>query len=105
MTWRRTPSKYEGECHCGIDFMGEDFYLTIFYRVNHWGSPATWWEPAEGAEIEIDRILMQWDVPGEERPLFEATGTLLDDLAEHTRVNEAVQDDAANVDLDYDYEG
>lgn len=91
-----------------LDMMGFDFIAEVEFRVTYWGCKAQTYGPpencypAEGPEWEVDAIYLRDDRVGRIGPEFEATGALLDVLAECDAVTEAIEREIADGQLDYD---
>jgi hypothetical protein len=80
------------EASVSLDFMGEDFIASVFYRVTSWGEGRRIWStmisPPDPLEWEIEKITLQREFfdPRAFRyalgPEFEATGALFRVLAD-----------------------
>jgi hypothetical protein len=72
-----------------FNFMGFDFLAEIEYRVTYWGCPAKTYGPpencypAEAPEWEVESIAIWLDIPGEDYPMHETTGKLLEHLSNY----------------------
>jgi hypothetical protein len=88
--------------------MGFDFLAEIEYRVTHWGCPAKTYGPpencypAEAPEWEVESIAIWLDIPGEDYPMHETSGKLLDSLADHfaEQIEEAISEYEFAPDID-----
>jgi len=79
--WRGCSSGTTLDASRGITLMGFDFYVVVEFTMFSQGHDATWDDPAEGPEYQIDKILLHRDEVGFLGPPFEATGELYDVIA------------------------
>lgn len=92
----------KGTAHFVVDLMGFDFYATVDFTFRP-GCGPSWcrrigtWDPPEPDEIEIHAIWLQLDEPGKLSPKWEIDGALLDVIAELTRVDDAVREEASEL--------
>ena len=95
----------------GIEFMGFDFVVDVYYKVTSKGGKETYsiygWDPADGPEFEIMEINMWRDEPTcratSKTPMFAATGELFNVLANLAAIRNAVEQDIIDGGLD-DYD-
>ncbi len=85
-----------GTAYASTDFMGFDASLTIEYQITDFGYPATWDDPGEGPEFEIDSIVMQIEGEDGPGPEFDLTGRLLGEFCRSRIVNDAVSETIAD---------
>jgi len=84
------------KANCGLDMFGIDFWVTINFRVTFWGAPATYYDPEEYIEYEIDKIVLQSDTSRRLGPEFEATGELFETLCNLSQVKESCDEVACD---------
>jgi len=86
-----------GTAEAFVPFMGFDAYATIEYQITDFGYPASWDEPGEGPEFEIESITLRVEnEDGEAGPEFDLTGRLLTEFCCSQRINEAVYETIAD---------
>ena len=88
--------------------MDTDWVVKIEYNVTSYGAPATYWDPAEDMEFDIEKIWISQDLGAKiVRPEFELTGAMFDlvadlpivqdDIMQH--INDSYDDDEPDWDL------
>jgi hypothetical protein len=89
--------------------MDTDWVVTIEYKITSHGAAATYWDPAEDVEWDIEKIWISQDLGRKiVCPEFELTGAMFDlvadlpvvqdDIMQH--VNDSCDDDEPDWDLD-----
>lgn len=92
-----------------ISMMGRDFEVDIDHAITDYGSPAiidynNGGDPGWGPEWEIYSIVLREErEDGDIGPDFEATGKLLDVLANSEAVNDAILREIEHRECGYDY--
>ena len=74
--------------------MDTDWVVTIEYKITSYGAPATYWDPAEDVEWDIERIWISQDL-GQKivTPEFELTGAMFDLVADMEATQDAIMQD------------
>jgi hypothetical protein len=87
--------------------MDTDWVVTIEYKITSHGAAATYWDPAEDVEWDIEKIWISQDLGSKIiRPEFELTGAMFDlvadlavvqdDIMQH--INDSCDDDEPDYD-------